>query len=70
MQKRGEDWTKDPSINTTMSANGNLTATSAASYTRHNDYPHLPVFSEQLVRLSSQTSLPFIRRVMEEDTDP
>ena len=37
MQKRGEDWTKDPSINTTMSANGNLTATSAASYTRHND---------------------------------
>lgn len=70
MQKRGEDWTKDPSINTTISANGSITAANAASHTRHHDYPHLPVSSEQLVRLSTQTSLPFIRRVMEEDTDP
>lgn len=70
MHKRGEDWTKDPSINTTMYANGNIIAASAASHTRHHDYPHLPVSSEQLVRLSTQTSLPFIRRVIEEDTDP
>ncbi|CAO1635576.1 unnamed protein product [Sympodiomycopsis kandeliae] len=41
-----------------------------AGVSRHKDYPTLPSNCEQLVHLPSQSSLPFIKRAQEEDTDP
>lgn len=42
----------------------------AAGVGRHERYPLLPANAEQLVHLPSQMSLPFIKRAVEEDTDP
>lgn len=41
-----------------------------AGISRHKDYPTLPANCEQLVHLPSQSSLPFIKRAQEEDSDP
>ncbi|PWN29413.1 hypothetical protein BDZ90DRAFT_230289 [Jaminaea rosea] len=41
-----------------------------AGVSRHKDYPLLPSNCESLVSLSSQLSLPFIKRCQEEDSDP
>ncbi|PWO00782.1 hypothetical protein FA09DRAFT_327511 [Tilletiopsis washingtonensis] len=42
----------------------------AAGVTRHRDYPMLPSNAEQLVHIPGQSSLPFIKRAQEEDSDP
>ncbi|MCO5612570.1 hypothetical protein L7F22_066838 [Adiantum nelumboides] len=43
----------------------------AAGVSRHKDYPSLPSNCEQLVHLPSQvSSLPFLKRSVEEDSDP
>ncbi|WFD30079.1 hypothetical protein MSPP1_001093 [Malassezia sp. CBS 17886] len=70
---RGLDWTALAPNPQPMGLNGvpsPVSITGASSSVRHRDYPHLPMSAEQLVMLSNQTSVPFIRRALEEDTDP
>ncbi|WFD40050.1 uncharacterized protein MJAP1_003032 [Malassezia japonica] len=73
MQQKGLDWTTQPfALHASgMGISGVMSpAIGQATPVRHKDYPHLPSSAEQLVQISSQTSLPFIRRAQEEDTDP
>ncbi|PKI85090.1 hypothetical protein MVES1_001308 [Malassezia vespertilionis] len=74
MHRNGSDWTLDPSAvpHLGVSLGGVVTPslTGHAGVVRHRDYPYLPSTAEQLVQLSSQTSLPFVRRAQEEDSDP
>ena len=68
MHLSGIDWTQAmPSsmigvMSPAMGSNG--------SSTRQRDYPYLPMSAENLVQLSSQMSLPFIRRAQDEDIEP
>lgn len=72
MSRNGVDWTTAPPSSPApfMGSVMASSSTNSLSATRHRDYPHLPMSAEQLVHVSSQTSLPFIRRMLEEDTDP
>ena len=76
LHQRGLDWTLDPSITQSMGMGGGIggvvspALSGQSTPVRHKDYPHLPASAEQLVQLSNQTSLPFIRRAQEEDTEP
>ncbi|WFD01784.1 hypothetical protein MOBT1_000460 [Malassezia obtusa] len=75
LHQRGIDWTLDPSISQPTGLGGiggvmSPSLTGQAAPVRHKDYPHLPASAEQFVQVSSQSSLPFIRRAQEEDTDP
>ncbi|WFD41672.1 hypothetical protein MPSI1_000304 [Malassezia psittaci] len=76
LQQRGIDWTSDPTISQGVGMGGGIggvvspALSGQGSSMRHKDYPHLPASAEQLVQLSNQTSLPFIRRSQEEDSDP
>lgn len=76
LHQRGLDWTLDPAITQSMSMGGGISGVVSPALSgqstpvRHKDYPHLPASAEQLVQLSNQTSLPFIRRAQEEDTEP
>lgn len=73
MHQKGLDWTTQPfALHASgMGISGVMSpAIGQATPVRHKDYPHLPSSAEQLVQVSSQTSLPFIRRAQEEDTDP
>lgn len=59
--------------NFTPASSADATQTSPfllAGVSRHKDYPLLPSNCESLVSLSSQLSLPFIKRCQEEDSDP
>ena len=49
---------------------GSLNPFSIAGVSRHKDYPSLPSSAENLVQLTNQGSLPFIKRAQEEDSDP
>lgn len=75
MRTRGIDWTRMEQ--TTMPALGNISSpgnslvlSASTIPVRHRDYPHLPASAEQLVQIQSHTSLPFIRRSLDEDTEP
>ncbi|WFC94545.1 hypothetical protein MBRA1_001177 [Malassezia brasiliensis] len=76
LHQRGLDWTLDPSITQSVGMGGGIggvvspALSGQSTPVRHKDYPHLPASAEQLVQLSNQTSLPFIRRAQEEDTEP
>ncbi|KAL4401099.1 guanyl-nucleotide exchange factor [Malassezia pachydermatis] len=72
MVERGTDWTKTPPAPGAMSLGGVVSPaiSGSPSVVRHRDYPHLPISAEQLVQLSGQTTLPFIKRMQEEDSDP
>lgn len=72
LARRGIDWTTHPSTNPSAASSGVASPGLAGSPSplRHRDYPHLPLSCESLVQLSSQTALPFLRRMQEEDTDP
>lgn len=70
MAQRGEDWMAAPPAVQTGAFSGVMTPANSGSQTRHRDYPYLPMAADQLVHISGQLSLPFIRRIMEEDTDP
>ncbi|WFD27014.1 hypothetical protein MNAN1_002008 [Malassezia nana] len=72
MQRRGIDWTTLSTITPSPSIGGTISPSmhQSGSMVRHRDYPHLPIDAEHLVQLSSQLTLPFIRRTHEEDADP
>ncbi|WFD19311.1 hypothetical protein MCAP1_001536 [Malassezia caprae] len=72
MQRRGVDWTTLAPLSASLTAGGvsSPSINPSGSVVRHRDYPHLPMSAENLVQLSSQTTLPFIRRTLEEDADP
>lgn len=75
LQQRGVDWTTIPTLSQTT-ASGSIGGVMSPALTgpvppiRHKDYPHLPSSAEQLVQVSNQSSLPFIRRAQDEDSDP
>jgi len=72
MQRRGVDWTTLAPLSTSLTTGGvgSPSIHQSGSVMRHRDYPHLPMSAENLVQLSSQMTLPFIRRTHDEDADP
>lgn len=72
MQRRGVDWTTLAPLSASLTSSGVASPSihQSGSVVRHRDYPHLPMAAENLVLLSSQTTLPFIRRTHDEDADP
>ncbi|WFD33764.1 hypothetical protein MCUN1_000581 [Malassezia cuniculi] len=75
MRARGIDWTLTsssnmPAIGGISSPSNSLVLSGSGVPVRHRDYPHLPASAEQLIQLQSHTSLPFIRRSLDEDTEP
>ena len=72
MHRRGVDWTTLAPLSASLTTGGVVSPSvhQSGSVLRHRDYPHLPLAAEHLVQLSSQTTLPFLRRVQDEDADP
>ena len=73
MHEEGRDWTTlpmDTSHLGTAVSPAPLSLTGSSAPVRHRDYPHLPATAENLVQVSSQSSVPFIRRIHEEDSEP